>query len=92
MSLSRLFLVGGNPGIDTDGVSNRVAIFDVDKSEWKEDAPLSSKFSGDGGGLKHHQAFETQNENGVSVICIGGYIDVDFEQHPDHFAIHDFSM
>ena len=91
VSLSQLFLVGGNPGINTAGISNRVAFFNVDKLEWKEEAPLSSKFGGNGRGLKAHQAFEMQNENGVAVICIGGWVDAAANQHPDHLAIFDFS-
>ena len=92
VSLSQLFLLGGNSGITDSSISNRVATFDVGKSQWKKEARLSSKFGGNKGGLQRHQAFEYPNGSGVSVICIGGYVDKDYRQHPDHFVIFDFPL
>ena len=76
VSLSQLLLVGGNPSHDK--VSNRVAIFDVSKSEWTEEATIPTQFGGSEGGLQQHQAFETRNETAVTVICVGGYVGMFF--------------
>ena len=92
VSLSQLFLVGGDQGIDTKGVSNQASIFDVDKSEWKELPSLSHEFGGKRGGLKQHQAFTLKRiDDGVSVVCIGGFVDENFQRHPDRYAIFDFA-
>jgi len=89
ISRTQLMMVGGNPG---GGLSNKVWVFDAAKSVWKEDEPLPAEFGGSGGGLKCHRAVEIPKENGVFVLCIGGYVDAGLKKHPEHFILYDVSF
>ena len=72
MSPSHLFLVGGSRD-NYPMFSDKVMIFDADKREWREEAPLPPEaVDREGGGLYNHRAVEIPTENGVAVICIGG--------------------
>ena len=71
MSPSHLFLVGGRHD-SSPRHSNKVMIFDADKREWREEAPLPPEAVGERGGLYDHRAVEIPTENGVAIICIGG--------------------
>ena len=53
-------------------ISNQVKLFDADKSEWKEEAPLPSEFGGTDGGLMVHKAVQMQIGNNERVIYLGG--------------------
>ena len=90
VSSSQLLLVGG---IDVkDKIYSRIAMFDIIKSEWKERERLPVHFSGFEGGLDKHRAFQFQNERGLSIICIGGYINDNskLREHSYHMVIFDF--
>ena len=73
MSASHLFLVGG----ETDSVfanSKNVTIFDVNKEEWTDEAPLPIEIGGNG--FSGHRAVEWPtegNNNNNVIVCIGGY-------------------
>ena len=88
VSSPQFVLLGG----DIEGkISNRVAMFDVDKSEWTEQESLSSEYDGSEGGVMCHQAFTIRDDKELSVICIGGYIDKESKRHPNHFVLFHFS-
>ena len=84
ISSTQLLLVGG---ISFGRISNEVRIFDVEKSEWKEEAPLPAEFRGSRGGLSHHRAVEMRDGNSAMLICLGGYTDSPFKTHPNHIAV-----
>jgi len=89
ISRTQLMMVGGNsPG----GITNKVWVFDAAKSVWKENEPLPAEFGGSGGGLMMHRAVEIPKENGVFVLCIGGYVDAELKKHPEHFILYDVSF
>ena len=88
VSSSQLLLVGGDDFFITD----RIAMFDLDKFEWKEREHLPLQFGGKRGGLAFHQAFELRNEYGLSIICIGGYMDNNWKQHSDHAIVFYFPL
>ena len=107
---------GGNPW--NDEISDQVQTFDVEKYEWKDEAPLLVQLGGNegggggghggggtaaagvgggaaaatgGGGLLGHQAVDSPSDNGVTIICLGGFIDKSGETHPNHMAVFDLA-
>ena len=82
VSLSETFIlfVGGL----TYGVTNKVKIFDAKKRQWKNEEPLSSEL---GAGLAWHQAISFPREDGLSVLCLGGFLDYLWQQHPSYMVL-----
>ena len=82
-----IMLVGGNPG---GSISKQ--LFDVEKNEWRDEAPLPTQFGGSKGGLVEHRAVEFPKKNGVCVICVGGFVDDDATEHPNHMIVFDVTQ
>ena len=65
-------------------MSKEVRIFDAEKSEWKDEAPLPAEFGGGEGGLWFHRSVEYEDGNGRSVMCFGGYVDSNWTKLSDN--------
>ena len=89
ISATELLVVGGG---DYKFVSNRVKIFNTEKYEWVEKDPLPAEFGGSEGGLWYHKAVTSQNENGATVFCLGGYIDKSERIHSSHITAFEISF
>ena len=90
ISDTQIMMVGGDGkagAFGNDKIMNKVWIYDAKKCRWKEDEPLPAEF---GAGLLMHQAVEIPKENGVFVLCIGGYVDTGRTKHPEHLVLYDF--
>ena len=84
VSEKEIMLVGGELDF---GVSNKVALFDIDELEWKEVLSLPEDMTGADGGMHRHQTIHVQVVHGVFVYCIGGYVDSQMENHPSHLTL-----
>ena len=83
ISSTELLLVGGG-GEYRKFISDEVKIFDSEKNEWRDQHPLPYEFVGRKGGLLEHRAVSSQNENGATVICLGGFV--------DHMAVFEYQF
>ena len=89
VSYSQLFRVGGH--LDrSPWISNRIAMFDIAKFEWENEAILPGL--GSRGRLQKQQTFEVRNETVLTVICIGGFVDGNWKKHPNHMNIFEFPI
>ena len=87
ISPCRLLLVGGDPSAYGVDISNKVWILDTSASTWEEEEPIPAGF---GDGLKYHQAVVTRTDKGALVICLGGYTDKGYKNHPKSMLFFDF--
>ena len=79
-----MLLLGGLHETSEGGfVSNRVAVFDAERREWKEQEALPS------GGFFAHRTVEMPKENGAIILCIGGYTDIHSKKHPYQMILFD---
>jgi len=85
ISERRILFVGGNPQGE---ITNDVKIFDAEEEKWSEKNPLPSEI---GAGLRNHCAVVFFKENGISVLCLGGYIDFRCTTHPSHMVLLDIN-
>ena len=84
----QILLLGG--GAYSSHLNDKVMIFNARDSTWVEDQSLPEEFCGKDGGLWHHRAVAVQKGNRVSkIICIGGYIDQSWSNHPNHILEFD---
>ena len=87
---TEIMLVGGNRKIsDTESkISNKVKIYDVGKSEWRDEAPLPTEFGGADGGLLLHETVEMRCGSSVCLLSLGGFVDKkQGSAHPSHIAV-----
>ena len=84
VSPREILLTGG--GL-TSGISNQVKLFDVEVGKWRDEAALPVEVSGPNGGLRCHEAISVPREDGVFVICVGGYCNLKMTEHPTHMAL-----
>ena len=92
ISASQLLLIGGISRRRCGSSSSTASwkVFNVNEAEWSEEEPLSPTF-GFGGALMSHRAVTRQEENGVTVICVGGRLGSYYDfKHPDHMAVLEF--
>ena len=82
LSETLILFVGGVTGGVTYNTTNEIKIFDAEKSEWKEEEPLSSKL---GTGLTNHRAISFPRKDGVSILCLGGFSDP--RVHPSYMVL-----
>ena len=82
ISERRILFVGGSrpPG----EVTNEVKIFDAKETEWSEEEPLPTEI---GEGLQLHSAVGFPQENGISVLCLCGYVDASCTTHPSRMVL-----
>ena len=78
-----LLFVGGG---DHENISNEVKLFDTEGFLWKDLAPIPEEV---GAGLKLHRAVKFLKEDGCSVICLGGYVDLAMKKHPSSMIVFD---
>ena len=75
-----IVLVGG----DLETIeSNKLMIYNVKKGQWREKAPLPVEVAG----LLLHGAIHVPNEDGVFILCVGGFVNRQLKNHPNAMAL-----
>ena len=71
-------LLGGAKDSWGEDVSNKVMLYDAEKSTWKESHQIPAEFCGEKGGLSRHKAVAVKKGDRVTkVICVGGFVSKD---------------
>ena len=71
----QIMLLGGAEHWAGRGASNKVLLYDAEKSTWKESHKLPAEFCGVDGGLSSHKTVAVKKGDRVTkVICVGGYM------------------
>ena len=86
VSEKEILLVGG---VHKYGVSDKVKLFNIDEQTWRVAARLPLDVAGGEEGLHRHDAIHVPNENGVFVFCVGGYVDLQWRNHPKRLVLFD---